>query len=224
MTQGEIRMDLIFDTNSDIVLLFNSRGSNSEQPAITVRQLPLSCQDEPTEVEIAECCALKVSSYGIYFSNEHILDITIFPRRYISFVTEPPGRQGTRKRPFGPISSQHGFAANKRAKLTDTSEESSASTIFQTAPTHPLVEESDAPGTPSDVSDSDVSAVPDLCHPLEELRLGSTLKVSSDTREEDYRLTRIANLSVQRNSLVYKAYYSKIPTRLAVAKVWRSIG
>jgi hypothetical protein len=221
-TQRKICMDLFFDPNSDVILLCNTTGLSIKE-SITIRQLPLSRQNMLTNLGFMGKVALSVSSYGIYMSKEHMFDITILPRRYISFITEPRNQlRRTNKRAFEPSSSRQDSTPNKRAKLKETSEESGASTIFQTAPTHPLVDEPVAVSTLSNVSNSDISAVSGLCHPLEELQLDDTIKIVSATREEDYKLTRRADLSVQRNSLVYKAHYSKIPGRLVVVKIWRS--
>ncbi|PON20108.1 hypothetical protein TGAM01_v211031 [Trichoderma gamsii] len=221
-TQRKTCMDLIFDPNSDVILLCNTTGLSARE-SIIIRQLPLSRQNMPTNLGFMGRVALNVSSYGIYISKEHIFDITILPRRYISFITEPRNQpRRTNKRSFEPSSSQQDSTANKRAKLKETSEESSASTIFETAPTHPLIDEPAFLSTLSNVSNTDISVVSGLCHPLEELQLDDTLKIVSATREEDYELTRRADLSVQRNSLVYKAHHSKIPGRLVVVKIWRS--
>lgn len=160
------------------------------------------------------------ASYSAKHVEGIIFDITVLPRRCISFIMVPRNQpRRTNKRAFEPSLSQQD---SKRAKLKETSEESSASIIFQTAPTHPLTDEPAVLSTLSNVSNSDMSVVSGLCHPLEKLQLNDTLKIASATREEDYELTRRADLSVPRNSLVYKAHYSKIPGRLVVAKIWRS--
>lgn len=215
-------IDLIFDPNSDVILLCNKSGLG-ERSSLSIRQLPLSRQDIPTSLVYMGKFALNVASYSIYKSREHIFDITILPRRYISFITEPRNQMTkTNKRAFEPSSSQQASTANKRAKSKEISEESSASAIFQTAPTHPLIDEPAALGSLPHSSNSDISVVSGLGHPLEQLQLDNTLKIVSATMEEDYELTRRADLSVQKNSLVYKAHYSKMPGRLVVVKIWRS--
>lgn len=221
-TKSQLLMELIFDPNSDMALLFNKKDSNSEESIMTVRQLPLSSKNAPTNVRVEEFITLDDSSYRIYMLEEHIFDITIFPRRYISFVTEPVDQQRTNKRAFEPILPQQDPMANKRAKLMETSEGSCASTVFQTAPTYPLSEEPVVSSALSRVSDSTENVVPGLCHPLEELGVGGTLKIVSDAREDDYKLTRGDNISDQGNSLVYKADYSQTSARVVVVKIWRS--
>lgn len=219
-TPQNICMTLNFDPGSDVIVLciITELGAGE---AINIKQLPVSPDSIPYYLGCMGKFILNVSSYSIYMSNEHIFDITVLPRRFFSFFTELRSqRRGNNKRALEPSPSQQDSTANKRAKVKETSEESSASTIYYSAPTHPPTDELVAANSLSAVSDSNLSVVSGLCHPLEDLQLGETVKIVSATKEEDYEITRMADLSVQPNSLVYKASCSKVSE--LVVKVWRS--
>lgn len=209
-------MELNFDPGSDEILLCNITGLGAKE-TINVKQLPASPDSVTSDLGYMGKFALNVSSYSIYVLNERIFDITIHPRRYFSFFTDLRSQlRGTKKRALEPSSSQQDSAANKRAKVKETREES----IYYSAPTHPLTDEPVTANSLSIVNDSNRRVVSGLCHPLEKLQIGGTVKIASATKKEDYELTRIADLSVQTNSLVYKASCSKIPE--LVVKIWRS--
>lgn len=215
-TPQEICMELNFDPGSDEILLCNITGLGAKE-TINVKQLPASPDSVTSDLGYMGKFALNVSSYSIYVLNERIFDITIHPRRYFSFFTDLRSQlRGTKKRALEPSSSQQDSAANKRAKVKETREES----IYYSAPTHPLTDEPVTANSLSIVNDSNRRVVSGLCHPLEKLQIGGTVKIASATKKEDYELTRIADLSVQTNSLVYKASCSKIPE--LVVKIWRS--
>ncbi|KAL7935791.1 kinase-like domain-containing protein [Trichoderma chlorosporum] len=222
-TTQKICMELMFDPGSDVILLCNITGL-SEGETINVRELPVSPDSITSYPVHMGRFALNVSSYSIYTSNGHIFDISVLPRRYFSFFKEPRSQpRETHKRSLEPSSSQPDSVVKKRVKTEETSEESSSLTTYYSAPTHPLTDELIATNPRSTVSDSQitvVSSLSGLCHPLEELHLGDAVKIVNETEEEDYELTRIADLSLQPASLVYKASCSKLPA--LVVKIWRS--
>lgn len=214
-----LRLDLLFDPNSDSLLLINNTILAGQQ-MIVIRQLPASSGDTETAIGCLGQAALIAASYGIYVSDQNILDITVLPRRYISLKSESGKRvEKSAKRSLEPSSSQSSLSAAKRAKVKETNDISNNVTIIRALPTpNELVPIRASSAT----DDSNLSFVSGVCHSLEELQLGKTVKIANATKEDDYTLIRRADLSVQKNSLVFKAHHSSIPGELIVVKIWRS--
>ncbi|EHK49589.1 hypothetical protein TRIATDRAFT_50900 [Trichoderma atroviride IMI 206040] len=217
-----ICLDLMFDPSSDFILLCNMTQSSAAEP-IAIRPLPLSSRNEPLKLDPLGKVPLN-SSYRVSAWNEHLFDITIFPRGYVS-VAEPANQtMRVKKRALEASSSQLDPQNVKRAKLQETTDESNATTIIQTTaqPPPPPANELIAVKTISNTDRPDTSLLSGICHPLEHLRLGDTVKIASATQEEDYTITRKDDISVQRNSIVFKAHHSSFPDRSIAVKVWRS--
>lgn len=224
-SQGKIvSLSFMFDPSSDFILLCNSTKFTTEP--IVIRPLPLSCRSEPLKLEPLGKVPLN-SSYGIYAWNEHLFDLTILPRCYISMVETPSQMARTNKRTLEPSSSQPGPSKAKRAKLKETTDESNATTIIQTTaqpqpPPPPPANKLVAVKTISNTDNPETNIVSGICHPLEHLRLGDTVKIISATQEEDYTVTRKDDISVQTNSIVFKAHHSSFSDKSIAVKVWRS--
>lgn len=216
-----ICLDLMFDPSSDFILLCNMTQSTIEP--IAIRPLPLSSRNEPLKLGPLGKVPLN-SSYRIYAFDEYLCDLTIFPRGYVS-IAEPPSQiKRGNKRALDTSSSQLGPPNVKRARLQETTDESNATTIIQTTaqPPPPPVNELIPVKTISNTDRPDTSLLSGICHPLEHLRLGDTVKIASATQGEDYTITRKDDISVQRNSIVFKAHHSSFPEKSIAVKVWRS--
>ncbi|KAL6900402.1 kinase-like domain-containing protein [Trichoderma evansii] len=214
-------LDFMFDPSSDFILLCNMTQFTGGP--IVIRPLPLSRRSEPLKLGPLGKVPLNCS-YGIYAWDEHLFDITIFPRSYIS-VAEPPSQTvRSNKRPLEPSSTQPSPSKAKRAKLKETTDESNATTIIQTTaqPPPPPANELVAENTISNTDRPDMNIISGICHPLEHLRLGDTVKMVSATQEEDYTVTRKDDISVQTNSIVFKAHHSSFSEKSIAVKVWRS--
>ncbi|KAM0460353.1 hypothetical protein ACHAPV_005144 [Trichoderma viride] len=216
-----INLDFMFDPSSDFILLCNMTQSTMEP--IAIRPLPLSSRNEALKLGPLGKVPLN-SSYRISAWDEHLFDITIFPRGYVS-VAEPPSQtMRVNKRALETSSSQLGPPNVKRTKVQETTDESNATTIIQTtaqpppSPPNELI----AVKTISNTDKPDMSLLSGICHPLEHLRLGDAVKIASATQEEDYTITRKDDISVQRNSIVFKAHHSSFPEKSIAVKVWRS--
>lgn len=214
-------IDLMFDPSSDFILLCNMTQPTMEP--IAIRPLPLSSRNEPLKLGPLEKIPLN-SSYRIYAWDEYLFDLTVFPRGYVS-VAEPPSQVlRVKKRALETTSSELGSPIVKKARLQETTDESNATTIIQTtAQPPPLPANALNPvKTISNPDRADVSLLSGICHPLEHLRLGDTVKITSATQGEDYTITRGDDISVQRNSIVFKAHHSSFPEKSIAVKVWRS--
>lgn len=215
-------LDFMFDPSSDFILLCNMNQSTMEP--IAIKPLPLSGRNEPLKLGSLGKVPLN-SSYAIFAWDEHLFDITIFPRGYISAAEPSSQMMRVNKRALEPSpSSQLGPSNVKRAKLKETADESNATTIIQTTaqPFPPPANELIAVKAISNTDRPDMSILSGICHPLERLRLGDTVKIASATQEEDYTITRKDDISVQRNSIVFKAHHSGFPENSIAVKVWRS--
>ncbi|PTB35901.1 hypothetical protein M441DRAFT_152115 [Trichoderma asperellum CBS 433.97] len=214
-------LDFMFDPSSDFILLCNMTQVTTEP--IVIRPLPLSRRNEPLKLGSLGKVPLN-SSYGIYAWGEHLFDVTVFPRCYISVAEPPSHMMRINKRAFEPSSSQPGPSKAKRAKLRETIDESNATTIIQTTaqPPPPPAKELVAANTISNTDRTDIGTVLSICHPLEHLRIGDTVKIAGATEQEDYTLTRKDDISVQTNSTVFKADHSSFSEKSIAVKVWRS--
>lgn len=216
-----ICLDLVFDPSSDFILLCNMTQSTVEP--IAIRPLPLSSRNEPLKLGPLGKVPLN-SSYRISAWDEHLFDINIFPRGYVS-VAEPPSQVARgKKRALETTSSELGPPDVKRAKLQEATDESNATTIIQTtaSPPPPPANELITVKPISNTDRPDMSILSGICHPLEHLRLGDAVKIASATQEEDYTITRKDDISDQRNSIVFKAHHSSFPEKSIAVKVWRS--
>jgi hypothetical protein len=216
-----ICLDFLFDPSSDFVLLCNMTQSTMEP--ISIKPLPLSSRNEPLKLGPLGKVPLN-SSFRIYAWDEHLFDITTFPRRYAS-VAEPPSQmKRSNKRTLDETSSQLGPPNSKRAKLQETIDDSNATTFIQTAAQPPPLPPNNliAVKAISKRGKPDMSMVSSICHPLENLQLGGTAKIASATQADDYTITRKESISEQRNSIVFKARHSSFPEKSIAVKVWRS--
>ncbi|KAK1237418.1 hypothetical protein MKX08_003043 [Trichoderma sp. CBMAI-0020] len=216
-----ICLDLLFDPSSDFILLCNMAQSALEP--IAIRPLPLSSRNEPLKLGPLGKVPLN-SSYRVSAWDEHLFDVAIFPRGYVSAAEPPNQTMRVKKRALETSSSQLGLPNGKRAKLQETTDESDATTIIQTTaqPPPPPAKELIAVKTISNTDRPDMNLLSGICHPLEHLRLGDAVKIASATQEEDYTITRKDDISVQRNSIVFKAHHSSFPEQSIAVKVWRS--
>ncbi|KAM0517708.1 hypothetical protein ACHAPE_004681 [Trichoderma viride] len=216
-----ICLDFVFDPSSDFILLCNMTQSTMEP--IAIRPLPLSSRNEPLKLGPLGKVPLN-SSYRISAWDEHLFDITIFPRGYVSVAEPPSPILKVNKRALETTESELGPPNVKRAKLQEATDESNATTIIQTtaSPPAPPANELIAVKTISNTDRPDMSILSGICHPLEHLRLGDAVKIASATEEEDYTITRKDDISVQRNSIVFKAHHSSFPEKSIAVKVWRS--
>lgn len=216
-----ICLDFVFDPSSDFILLCNMTQSTMEP--IAIRPLPLCSRNEPLKLGPLGKVPLN-SSYRISAWDERLFDITIFPRGYVSVAEPPSPILKVKKRALETTESELGPPNVKRAKLQEAADESNATTIIQTtaSPPPPPANESIAVKTVSNTDRPDMSILSGICHPLEHLRLGDAVKIASATEEEDYTITRKDDISVQRNSIVFKAHHSNFPEKSIAVKVWRS--
>ncbi|KAL7915915.1 kinase-like domain-containing protein [Trichoderma velutinum] len=216
-----VQMTILFDPNSDGIMLLNKTNHNEHQ-YIAIRRQPASLAEAPTKIESSEGAMLGPASYAISWSDKHILDMTVLPRGYISL--DPQHRKPTmksRKRPLERAASQSDPPLAKRPKTKETSDESIASTVVQMKPPINDVVAVSGP-TASSSSRIMFNLITDLCHPLEELKLDGTIGVATFFEEYDYTLVRKADVSVRPNSLVFSAQHSDFPEKKVVVKLWRS--
>ncbi|KAL5086080.1 hypothetical protein Trisim1_009707 [Trichoderma cf. simile WF8] len=214
----ELGMNIIFDPKSDAIMLFN-RTKGDEQQFITVRRRPISNAWIPIRIGSSERAMLDPASYSISWSDKHILDMTVFPRRYMSLVPrhlKPLTKN--RKRALEELASQSSPPPVKKPKAKEASEGSSVSTAIQIDDDVVAV----SGPTVSSSLRSKFNLINDLCHPMEALKLHDAIKVVNSIEEEDYTLTRKADIAVHRKSLVFKARHSDAAGELIVVKLLRS--
>ncbi|PTB60948.1 hypothetical protein M431DRAFT_73029, partial [Trichoderma harzianum CBS 226.95] len=215
----EFGMNIIFDPKSDAIMLFN-RNKGDEQQFITVRKWPISNAWVPIRIGSSERAMLDPASYSISWSGKHILDMTVFPRRYMSLVPrhlKPLTK--SRKRALEELASQSSPPPVKKSKTKKASDGSDVSTAIQIDDDVVAVS---GPATSSS-SRSKFNLINDLCHPMEALKLHDAIKVVSSIEEEDYTLARKADIAVHRKSLVCKARHSDVAgDKLIVVKLLRS--
>lgn len=214
----ELGMNIIFDPKSDAIMLFN-RTKGDEQQFITVRKRPISNAWVPIRIGSSERAMLDPASYSISWSGKHILDMTVFPRRYMSLVPrylKPLTK--SRKRALEELASQSSPPPVKKYKAKEANEGSSVSTAIQ------IDDDVIAVSGPTASSSlrSKFNLINDLCHPMEALKLHDAIKVVNSIEEEDYTLTRKADIAVHRKSLVFKARHSDAAEELIVVKLLRS--
>ncbi|EHK22169.1 uncharacterized protein TRIVIDRAFT_60956 [Trichoderma virens Gv29-8] len=218
-TQGSWRLEmrLLFDARSDSILLLNA---NKHMPVsrqdIFVNELTASPAKPPIAVELHQSLALRAVSHRIVWLGEHIFDIDVFPRRYLSLRTPnyEPVKTGA-KRAFEPSSSspRAGPSTAKRARAETSDGLTARTTIYTMPPTSEFCAES--------CDTAEQSSVADLCHPLESLHLGSVIHVANGNREGDYSLVYKAPVFDNGKSLVFQAHHTKLG-KLTVVKLHRN--
>jgi hypothetical protein len=183
--------------------------------------------EQPTELKPYLAEILDAGSWAVVAkSGQHILDLSILPRRNITITRTPDepiesAPQGT-KREYEP---SQVAGPEKKGKLDEKDSTGEASIIFQ-----PALGASAAPVT----SQPELSLVrrgpgggPEesvtlgLRHPLEDLRAGDMAKILGPGGE-DYTLTYARTISLRSNSHVFKAQHSDLSEKLIVVKVIRS--
>lgn len=152
-------------------------------------------------------------------SGQHILDLSILPRRNITITRTPDepiesAPQGT-KREYEP---SQVAGPDKKGKLDEEDSMGEASIVFQPAPGPSVAPATLQPG-PAGAAEEAVTL--GLRHPLEDLRAGDTAKVLGPDGE-DYTLTYDRTISLRSNSHVFKARHSDLSENLIVVKVIRS--
>ncbi|UKZ73774.1 hypothetical protein TrVFT333_001425 [Trichoderma virens FT-333] len=218
-TQGSWRLEmrLLFDARSDSILLLNA---NKHMPVsrqdIFVNELTASPAKPPIAVELHQSLALRAVSHRIVWLGEHIFDIDVFPRRYLSLRTPnyEPVKTGA-KRAFEPSSSspRAGPSTAKRARAETSDGLTARTTIYTMPSTSEFCAES--------CDTAEQSSVADLCHPLESLHLGSVIHVANGNREGDYSLVYKAPVFDNGKSLVFQAHHTKLG-KLTVVKLHRN--
>lgn len=181
----------------------------------------------PTELQPYLAEILEPGSWAILAdSGQHILGLTILPRRNIAIVRTPDeaigsAPQGTKReyepsQPAGP---------DKKGKLKEGDPMGEASIVFQPAPEPSATPAIQDPGF-SLVQHGLAAGVEGIValglrHPLEDLRAGDMAKILGPGGE-DYTLTHDRTVSLRSNSHVFTARHSNLPEKLMVVKVIRS--
>ncbi|KAK4081685.1 uncharacterized protein Triagg1_2426 [Trichoderma aggressivum f. europaeum] len=217
----EFTMKVIFDPKTDTIMLVN-KTKRGEQHVITVRKQSSPPREVPIRIESCEGAMLGPAEYSISWLGEHILDMTVFPRGYMSPV--PQHRKPTTKRKRGALEGLASLSAPlpaKKPKTKEAREEPDASTVIQAKPPIDEVVAGSGPTASSSLGPK-LNPIGDLCHPLEALKLHDGVKVANAVEEEDYTLVRRDKIADHRKSLVFKAQHSDVAKGFVAVKVWRS--
>jgi hypothetical protein len=194
-----------------VATLLAAEGGSPAQPGRPIELKPYL----PEILEPGSWAVLAASS------GQHILDLSILPRRNITIVTTPDEfiesalLQGT-KREYEP--SQLTSPA-KKGKLKEGDLADNATIVFQPAPAIP--QPSLAPVQRGLATGVEGAIALGLHHPLEDLRAGDIAKILGPDGE-DYTLTYDRTISLRLNSHVFTAQHSGLPENLIVIKVIRS--
>ncbi|KAL6807836.1 kinase-like domain-containing protein [Trichoderma sp. SZMC 28013] len=217
----KFQMNITFDPKSNDIMLVN-KAKREEQQCITVRKRPAPPEEAPVRIGSSERAMLGPAPYSISLSGKHILDMAVFPRRYMSLV--PQHRKPTTKRKRSALeglASLSGPRPAKKPKTKETREGSDVNTVIQAKPPIDDVVAVSGPMASSS-SRSTFNLTNDLCHPLEALKLHDGVKVANAIEKEDYTLVRKADIAACRKSLVFKARHSDVAKGFIAVKVWRS--
>lgn len=222
---------LSFDLIADRVIVMNcdldlvtARMRAAEGGGGYLPQSKQLIEFKPYLVEILEC-----GSWAIFAaSGQHVLDLSLLPRRNISIVRTPNEPIGSAlqgpKRKYE-LSQLTGAAKRGKLEGGDVLPDR-ASIIFQPAPEPSaagtlLLRHGLVPAPRSPVTEVEGSVAIAVRHPLEDLRVGDIAKIIGPDGE-DSTLTYDKTISPGRNSHVFRAQYSSLSEGFMVVKVVRS--
>jgi hypothetical protein len=228
---GLLHCKLSFDPVADRIVI-----TNRDFKSVVAKQITAGGGDgggaspqagQPTELKPYLAEILEPGSWSVIAkSGQHILDLSILPRRNITITRTPDepiesAPQGT-KREYEP---SQAAGPDKRGKLGEEDSTGEASIVFQPAPGLSVASATLQPGLslaqrrPAGGAEEVVAL--GLRHPLEDLRAGDMAKILGPGGE-DYTLTYDRTISLRSNSHVFKAQHSDLPEKLMVVKVIRS--
>jgi len=214
---------LSFDPVADRITISNRDGKSVL--AIPLDRGSPAQSRQPIELKTYFAEILESGSWAILTgSKQHILNLSILPRRNITVVRtpdEPIGSAlpGTKRQHE---LSQPTAGEAKKEKSGDKDSVAQATIVFQPAP-----EAIEAKAEPPRQQEKSLTtggqgnAVLGLSHPFEDLRLGDRAKIIGPDGE-DYTLSYGKMISLRANSHVFTAQHSGLTEKLKVVKVIRS--
>ncbi|KAL7796541.1 hypothetical protein V8C37DRAFT_349780 [Trichoderma ceciliae] len=203
-------LQIFFDPNSDRIILVNM----TKRPRIKV-EMASTPATGPVMFTYLHKSLLDVGSWIIHLGDQHLLNITVLPRRYVSILQEVRSKKPKSAKRMLELS-QPATSTAKKGKKEAANDKSDEVAVFQQAPAYKPTRY-----IPTSVDTSEGEIASSMRHPLDLLQVGDAAKITG-ARGEDYSLTRQENIVLSKKTLVFKAQHSDRSGELVAVKVFRT--